>query len=147
MEEGAGLAVEEGLAHAAQAADELEVLEAGEMGVDLGFLGDVAEMGAEGGEVLVDVAAGEEDFAAGGLDEADDHLNGGGFAGAVGPEVAEDVAGGEGEADVFDGGDGTVGFGDVSEFEHGVEVLGGTMMNSILHSQRGSDLLRVSGHN
>ena len=58
MEEGAGFAVEEGLAHAAQAADELEVLEPGEVGVDLGFLGDVAEVGAEGGEVPVDVAAG-----------------------------------------------------------------------------------------
>ena len=125
MKEGAGFAVEEGLAHAAQATDELEVLEPGEMGVDLGFFGDVAEVGAEGGEVVVDVAAGEEDLAAGGLDEADDHFDGGGFAGAVGAEVAEDVAGGEGEADVFDGGDAAVGFGDVFEFEHGGGPLGG----------------------
>jgi hypothetical protein len=43
----------------------LEVFEAGEVGVDLGFFGDVAEMGAEGGEIFVDVAAAEEDFAVG----------------------------------------------------------------------------------
>ena len=61
----------------------------------------------------MDVAAGEEDLALGGLDHADDHLDGGGFAGAIGAEVAEHFAFFEGEADIPDGGDAAIAFGDV----------------------------------
>ncbi len=119
MEQGACLRLEVPFVEASQAADELQVLEAGKMRVDLGLLGDVAEMRAVGGEVVVDVAPGEEDLAVGRLYHADDHFDGGGFPGAVGSQVAEDFAGLEFEADVFDGGDAAVGFGDVHEFEHG----------------------------
>ena len=118
LKQAAGFVFDEPFLHAAQAADELEVFEAGEVGVDLGFFGDVAEMGAVGGEVFVDVAAGEEDFAVGGLDHAGDHLDGGGFAGAVGAEVAEDFAFAEGEADVLHGGDGAIALGGVIELQH-----------------------------
>ena len=40
-----------------------------------------------------------------GLDQPGDHLHGGGFAGAVRPQVAGDFAGARGEADVVHGGD------------------------------------------
>ena len=75
-------------------------------------------MGAEVGEVFVDVAAAEEDFAVVGLDHPGDHLDGGGLAGAVGAQVAEDFAFAEGKADVLDGGDGAIALGGVADFQH-----------------------------
>ena len=119
LEQAAGFGVDELFRHSTKTADELEVFEAGEVGVDLRFFGDVAETGAEGGEIFMDVAAVEEDFAVGGLDHASDHLDGGGFAGAVGAEVAEDFAFGKGKADILDGGDGAIALGGVFDFEHG----------------------------
>jgi hypothetical protein len=71
----------------------LEVLEAGEMGVDVGLLGHVAKGSAVGGEVVADAASLEEDLAAVGLKEAGDDLDGGGLAGAVGADVADNLAG------------------------------------------------------
>ena len=92
-EEAVGFEVDEGFGHVAQAADQLEVLEAGEMGVDVGLFGDVAEGGAVGLEVVADALAVEEHLAVVGLEEAGDDFDGGGFAGAVGSEVADDLAG------------------------------------------------------
>jgi hypothetical protein len=80
LQERARLGLDELLLHSAQAADELQVFEAGEMGVDLRLLGDVAKLGAEGGKIVVDVAAGEEDLAPGRLDHANDHLDRGRLA-------------------------------------------------------------------
>ena len=60
LEEGAGLMLEQPLRQAAETAYELEVFEAGEMGVNVGFLRHVAEAGTVGGEVGVNVAAFEE---------------------------------------------------------------------------------------
>ena len=45
------------------------------------------------------------DGAAGGREQAGEHLDGGGFAGAVGAEEAEELAGLDGEVDVVDGGE------------------------------------------
>ena len=102
-EEAVGLEVDEGFGEVAQAADELEVFEAGEVGVDVGLLGDVAEGGAVGLEVVADALALEEDLAVGGFEEAGDDFDGGGLAGAVGADVAYDLAGTDGEVDVVDG--------------------------------------------
>ncbi len=118
-EEPVGLEVDEGLGQVAQAADELEVLEAGEVGVDVGLLGDVAEGGAVGLEIVADALAFEEHLAVGGLEEAGDDLDGGGFAGAVGTDVADDLAGTEAKADVVDGGKATIAFGESFDLEHG----------------------------
>ena len=70
----------------------------------------------------MDVAAGEEDFALGGLDHADDHLDGGRLARAVGAEITKHFAFFEGEADVPDGGNAAIAFGDVIDLEHGLTL-------------------------
>ena len=93
------------------------------MGVDVGFFGDVADGGTKSGQVGKDVAAMEEDAAAAGLEQAGEDLDRGGFAGAVGAEIADDLAGMDGEGDVFDGGQAAVAFGDVLELEYGAVLL------------------------
>ena len=95
---------EDAAGNAAQTAGELEVFAAAEVGIEVGLLGDVAEAALEALEVAADVLAVEEDASAGGLEEAGEHLDGGTFAGAVGAEIAEDLAGAYGEADRVDGG-------------------------------------------
>ena len=107
----------------AELGDHDEVLEAAEVGVEVRLFGDVAEAAAEGEEVVADGTAVEEDVAGGGLEEAGDHLHGGGFAGAVGAEVAGDLAGVRGEADGFDGGDAQEIFVDAAELEHGGDLV------------------------
>jgi len=49
--------VEDAARDAAEAAAELEVLAAGEVGVEVGFFGDVADAALEGGEVVMHTAA------------------------------------------------------------------------------------------
>jgi hypothetical protein len=98
-----GLVVDETFGQVAQAADELEVLERGEVGVDVRFLRDVAEGGAVGLEIGANALPFEEDLAAVGFEQAGDDLDGGGLAGAVGTNVADDFAGAKAEADVLDG--------------------------------------------
>ena len=88
----------------AELGDHGEVFGAGEMGVEVRLFGDVAHAALVGDEVVLDGLAVEENFAGGHFDEAGDHLHGGGFAGAVGAEVAGDFAGAGGEGHVVDGG-------------------------------------------
>ena len=45
-----------------------------------------------------------------GFEQAGDDFDGGGFAGAVGADVADDLARADGEADVVDGGKAAVAF-------------------------------------
>jgi len=54
-----------------------------------------------GEEVLTE----DLDGAGGGREEAGEHLDCGGFAGAVRAEEAEELAGGDGEVDVLNGGE------------------------------------------
>ena len=55
----------------------------------------------------------EEHFAGVGLDDADDHVEGGGFAGAVGAEEADDLSLADFDAHAFDDGAGAIHFDDV----------------------------------
>ena len=48
------------------------------------------------------------DGAGGGFENAEDHVDGGGLAGAVGAEESEDLAGADLEGEVVDGVDGAV---------------------------------------
>ena len=100
-------------------ADHGEVFEAAEVGVEVRLLGHVAHALLVGDEVVLDGLALEEDLAERHFHEAGDHLHGGGFAGAVGAQVAGDLAGAGGEADAVDGGDAGETLGDVAKFEHG----------------------------
>jgi hypothetical protein len=60
----------------------------------------------------------EEDASAGGLEEAGEHLDGGALAGAVGAEIAQDLAGTDGEADRVHGGGTDEGLGEIEGFEN-----------------------------
>src|SRR5271157_3501927 len=60
----------------------------------------------------------EQDLARSRLEQPGDHLHGGGFARAVGPEVTRDFAGTRGEADVVHGGDAGETLGNLAKFEH-----------------------------
>src|SRR5450756_1426404 len=70
-------------------------------------------------EVLMDVAPAKQDLTIRWLDHAGDHLDRGGFARAVGAEIAEDLPFSQGEADVLHRRDGAVALGDIADIEHG----------------------------
>ena len=89
----------------AQLAHHDQVFEAAQMRVEMRLFGHVAHALLVGDRVALDGLAVEQDLAGGGLDQAGDHLHGGGFAGAVRSQVAGDLAGARREADVVDGGD------------------------------------------
>ena len=100
----------------AKLSDHGEVFGPGEMGVEVWLLGDIAHAALVGDQIVLYGLAIEEDFAEGHFDEAGDHLHGGGFAGAVGAEVAGDFAGTGGKSDVVHGSDAGEVLGDTAEF-------------------------------
>jgi hypothetical protein len=109
---------EDAAGKAAQAAGELEVFAAAEVGIEVGLLGDVAEAALEALQVAADILAVEEDASAGRLEQAGEHLDGGALAGAVGAEIAQDLARADGEADRVHGGGTDEGLGEIKGFEH-----------------------------
>ena len=70
FEEGIDSGVLAGIGHAAQRSDHIEIFLAGEIGIEIGFLGDIAETFSVGGEVFVDVLAILDDFAVSRLEQA-----------------------------------------------------------------------------
>jgi len=90
---------------AVHAADEAEVLAGGEAAEQGHALGDDPDLALQLGGVLGQVGAQYADLAAGGCEQAGEHLDGGGLAGAVGAEEAEELARVDGEVDVIDGGE------------------------------------------
>src|SRR4051812_45186461 len=83
----------------AQAADQLEMLAAGEERIQVRLLGDVAEAPPEGHEIGRDEPALEEDVAVGRLDQPRQHLHRRALAGPVRAEIAEHFARPDDEAD------------------------------------------------
>src|SRR4029079_14628519 len=79
-----------GARHVEEAPDEIEQLLAGEVVVEVGALGQVAE--AALGVEIRPRAAEEAHAASRREDQAHEHLDGGGLAGAVGSEEPEDLA-------------------------------------------------------
>ena len=118
LEQPRGLGFNERLAEAAEPADQLQVFEPGEVVVEMGFFGDVAEGGAEGDHVLANILAFEEHPAVVGPQHAGDDFDGGGFAGAVGAEEADDFAGRHLEADTLDCGNAAKTSAKVLQFKH-----------------------------
>ncbi len=88
-----GLFFHLGFGHAIDAADEMEELGGGEFFVDVGAVGDESDQGLGGDGVLGEVVSADGDFAGGGFQEADEHADGGGLAGAVGSEEPVNFAG------------------------------------------------------
>jgi hypothetical protein len=82
---------------AAQASGELQVFAAREMRIEMRLFGHVADAVLELLEILADIAPVKKDAPGIRLDEADDHLDGGAFAGSVGAQVAENLSGATGD--------------------------------------------------
>ena len=90
---------------AVHASDEAEVFGGGEAAEEGEAFGDDADLALDFDGVGDGVEAEDLDGAGGGSEQAGEHLDGGGFAGAVGAEEAEELAGSDGEVDVLNGGE------------------------------------------
>ena len=90
---------------AVHAADEAEIFGCGETAEEGEAFGDDADLALDFDGVGDGVEAEDLDAAGGGGEQAGEHLDGGGFAGAVGAEEAEELAGRDGEVDVLNGGE------------------------------------------
>lgn len=112
-----------GAVEAVEASVELEVFEGGEFVVEGEFLGHIADEAFDLFGGLFDVEAGDFGGSFGGFEDAAEHADDGGFAGAVGAEEAKDGAFGDVEGDVVDGGEVAEAFGEVMAFDHGDECL------------------------
>src|SRR5438477_5800971 len=118
MQELVHFGLEDAPLNAAEAASELEVLSPAEVRIQVGFLGDIAEAALEALQLAANILAVEEDASAGGLQQAGEHLDGGAFAGTVGAEIAEDLAGTDGEADAIHSRGTNEGLDEIEGFEH-----------------------------
>jgi len=103
-----------------QQADHAQIFEAAQVRVEMRLFGHVAEALLVADQVVPDGSALEQDFACRRLDERGDHFHSGRFAGAVGPQVAGDLAGARGEADVVYRDDSAEVLRDVAKLEHTV---------------------------
>lgn len=94
--------------------DEVEELAAGEFFVEEGLVGDVGELSFGCEAVDADFVAADADGAVVGLEQADDHFDGGGFACAVVTEECEEFSARDGEREPGHGEGLAVTFGDGS---------------------------------
>jgi hypothetical protein len=104
--------------HAAESAHELEIFLARQVGIEIGFFGNVAEMFAVTNKILLNILALEENLALSRFQKAGEHLYRCAFARAVRAEIAEDLAGLEAEFNIVYGEHRAVILGEPSRFEH-----------------------------
>jgi hypothetical protein len=105
LEEFGGAGGGGGGVEAVHAADEAEVLGCGETAEEGEAFGDYADLPFDFDGVGEGVEAEDPDAAGGGGEKSGEHLDGSGFAGAVGAEEAKELAGRDGEVDVLNGGE------------------------------------------
>ena len=117
-EQAFGFLLKDRFVETTQAADELEVFKTGEVRVEVRFFRDVAEDAAKGDHIVVNVAAVKENAAVIGTQQAGNDFDCSGFAGAVGAEETDDLAGRDLEADILHGGDAPVASEKTLELEH-----------------------------
>ncbi len=91
---------------------------------EAGLLADHGDGAGEFAAVLPGVAAEDVDGARGGAAQPHRGLDGGGLPGAVGAEEREELAGGDGEGDAVDGGEGPVAAGEVADLDGGAGLRG-----------------------
>ena len=106
VDEGSGAVADGGAVEAIECAVVFEFFDEGEVFVVSGVFGDESDAGADGVGLCGDGESVDGCGAGGGSEQAAEHTYGGGFAGAVGTEEAEDFSSGDGEGEVLDGGDG-----------------------------------------
>ena len=99
-------------------ADHGQVLQAGQVRIQVRLLRHVAHALLVGDRVGLDALPLEEDLAIGHLDQTGDHLHRGRLTGAVGSEVTGHLAGASDEADIPHRGNAGEAFGDMTKLEH-----------------------------
>ena len=104
--------------------DELQHFAPGELLVEERLVGNIADELTRLPATLVQVEPADAHAARGREQQAAHHLDGGGFAGAVGAQEREQLAPADGEVQVVDGDLAAVAFGNVVEFDHGVGCTG-----------------------
>ena len=98
---------------------EVQILDAGQISVQVRIVGDVAHDLLAGEGILLDGHAVDEDVAALEIVDARHGPKGGGLAGAVGADESEDVAGGDVQIQILHGGLAlAVGLGEVFDTQH-----------------------------
>ena len=110
---------------AVYARDEVEVLADREVVEEPGFVGEKRELALGGDGIGGEIDTANADGAAVGGDDAGEAAERAGFAGAVGADEAEDLAGLNGERQITDGGEIAVAFGEARDFDHGRRTCGG----------------------
>ena len=118
FQEALDLRLEHRVVHAAQAADQAQVLRRGEVRVEKRLFGNVAELLSIRRQVFEDRLALPQHVAVARLHQADEHADRGRLAGAVGAEIAEDLPGLGDERGVAQGRQRPVILGQRAGFEH-----------------------------
>ena len=102
-----------------QIADEAQQLASAQLGVQIGRIRDVAAGGLGKHRLGLDIVPGHFDRAGGGLQQSDDHLDGGGLPGSIRTEEAEHLTSVHIEADIIYGDLIAVKFDQVMSFDQG----------------------------
>ena len=90
--------------HPVSPAEEAEIFRHRQIRIKTEFLRHITKLGTDGLAVAPDVVTVNERAPAGRLGETAEHADRRGFSGAVGPEKAEDIPGGNGHGDALHGG-------------------------------------------
>src|ERR1039458_147811 len=90
---------------AAESGEEIEHFEAGEIGINAHLGGEVSDVGPCGEPRALAIVSEDEGVAAGWPQEVKQNADGGGFAGAVEAEKAEDFAGSDVQVQIVYGGE------------------------------------------
>ncbi len=121
---------------AVNTAVEFQVFMDFQVAVEGEFLRHVADPVFEAVSLAPDMITGDEGVAAGGVQNAEEHFDGGGFSGPVGAEEAEDFAGVDVEADVIDGGETAEIFGQFHDADDRFVFIDGEVggfLNELVH--------------
>lgn len=113
----------EGALHAAEAASEIEIFDHLHFGIERRVFGQVAEVFADLLGFVEDVVAIDGGSSAGGRKVAGQHLEGGRFARAIGPEEADNFAAGDFKGDMVDGEDVAIGLGELLNGNHSEDLV------------------------
>ena len=113
---------------AVHAADEAQVLGRSEAAEEGEAFRDDSDLSLDFDGVRDGVEAEDLDAAGGGSEQAGEHLDGGGFAGAVGTEKAEELTGCDAEIDVLNSGELSETAGEIGGGHSGIHVGEGYLM-------------------
>jgi hypothetical protein len=113
-----GLQIDQSFGHVAQAADELKIFQTGKVGVNVSLLGDITERSTVSLQIVTDTLSFKKHLAVIGFKQTSNNLDSGGFARAVGANVADDFAGADTKTNILNRGKTSVTFAQRSDLEH-----------------------------